>query len=159
MALVSADGTIIPDEIQIELSVAEALARLARNNGPLGSDVAVRVTVEDDVEALGAHSARISCLKLEFAHFKDGRHYTNAVALRQRYGFTGDLRATGDVLPDQALYLARSGFSSIQVPDGFAAEDFLYTLKAYSVAYQAAVTGRLEEIQRIRASAPSLAAE
>jgi len=51
-------------------------------------------------------------IDLHFAKFTDGRAYSQAYLLRRRMGFTGDIRATGDVLVDQVAQLQRSGFSS-----------------------------------------------
>lgn len=54
----------------------------------------------------------VDCIELNFPKFTDGRAYSQAYLLRRRLGFTGDLRATGDVLVDQVLQMQRSGFSS-----------------------------------------------
>jgi uncharacterized protein (DUF934 family) len=54
----------------------------------------------------------VACIELMFPKFTDGRAYSQAYLLRRRLGFTGDLRATGDVLVDQVLLMQRSGFSS-----------------------------------------------
>jgi uncharacterized protein (DUF934 family) len=51
-------------------------------------------------------------INLHFPKFTDGRAYSQAYLLRRRLGFTGDIRATGDVLIDQLLQMQRSGFSS-----------------------------------------------
>ena len=50
-----------------------------------------------------------------FPTFKDGRAYSQARLLRERYGFRGELRATGQVLRDQFLFLLRAGFDSFEV--------------------------------------------
>ena len=49
-------------------------------------------------------------IHLHFPKFTDGRAYSQAYLLRRRLGFTGDIRATGDVLVDQLLQMQRSGF-------------------------------------------------
>ena len=49
---------------------------------------------------------------LQFPKFSDGRAFSQAFALRRRLGFTGDIRATGDVLVDQLVQMQRTGFSS-----------------------------------------------
>jgi len=56
--------------------------------------------------------AGIERIDLHFAKFTDGRAFSQAYLLRRRLGFTGDIRATGDVLVDQVAQLQRSGFSS-----------------------------------------------
>ena len=57
-------------------------------------------------------------IELVFPKFTDGRAFSQAVLLRRRYGFTGDIRATGDVLIDQLVQMARSGFTSAVLAEG-----------------------------------------
>ena len=57
-------------------------------------------------------------VELNFPKFTDGRAYTQAVLLRRRYKFAGDIRATGDVLIDQLVHMQRSGFSSAVLAPG-----------------------------------------
>ena len=57
-------------------------------------------------------------VELHFPKFTDGRAYTQAVLLRRRYKFAGDIRATGDVLIDQLVHMQRSGFSSAVLAPG-----------------------------------------
>src|SRR5450759_4491575 len=51
-------------------------------------------------------------INLEFPKFTDGRAYSQAFLLRRRLGFTGEIRATGDVLIDQLVQMQRSGFEA-----------------------------------------------
>ncbi len=60
----------------------------------------------------------IERIELHFPKFTDGRAYSQAVLLRRRYRFAGDLRATGDVLIDQLVHMYRSGFSSAVLAEG-----------------------------------------
>ena len=57
-------------------------------------------------------------VELQFPKFTDGRAYSQALLLRRRHRFTGDIRATGDVLIDQLVHMQRSGFSSAVLADG-----------------------------------------
>ena len=57
-------------------------------------------------------------IELDFPKFTDGRAYSQALLLRRRYKFTGDIRATGDVLIDQLVHMHRSGFSSAVLAEG-----------------------------------------
>lgn len=61
-------------------------------------------------------------IELVFPKFTDGRAFSQAVLLRRRYRFAGDLRATGDVLIDQVLQMQRSGFSSAVLAPGIQAD-------------------------------------
>lgn len=60
----------------------------------------------------------IERIELHFPKFTDGRAYSQAVLLRRRYRFTGDIRATGDVLIDQLVHMHRSGFTSAVLAAG-----------------------------------------
>ncbi len=57
-------------------------------------------------------------IELQFPKFTDGRAYSQALLLRRRYKFAGDIRATGDVLIDQLVHMHRSGFSSAVLAEG-----------------------------------------
>ena len=54
----------------------------------------------------------LSLIALMFPKFRDGRAYSQARLLRERYSYRGELRATGDVLRDQFQFLVRAGFDS-----------------------------------------------
>ncbi|MGU7768553.1 DUF934 domain-containing protein [Burkholderia sp. MR1-5-21] len=67
---------------------------------------------DDDLAPLAAQIAAASRIDLQFPTFTDGRAYSQAYLLRRRFGFAGDLRATGDVMADQLLLMERTGFTS-----------------------------------------------
>ena len=75
-------------------------------------------------------------IELVFPKFTDGRAFSQAVLLRRRYGFTGDIRATGDVLIDQLVQMARSGFSSAVLAPGVDAAAAERQFARYSAFYQ-----------------------
>jgi uncharacterized protein (DUF934 family) len=85
---------------------------LAQAHREDGDGRVLRLGNEEDVAALGARVGDYDRIELHFPHFTDGRAYSQAYLLRRRLGFKGDLRATGDVLADQLLQMARTGFSS-----------------------------------------------
>ena len=68
------------------------------------------LTLPNDVNPLESDLAGVTRIVLNFPKFTDGRAFTQAVMLRKRAGFTGEIRATGDVLVDQLQQMARSGF-------------------------------------------------
>jgi uncharacterized protein (DUF934 family) len=80
---------------------------------------------------------RLDAVVLEFPAFKDGRAYSQARLLRQRHGYTGEIRATGEVLQDQAIFLVRCGFDAFDVDD-HTAERWQAALRRISVVYQPA---------------------
>src|SRR5262249_43937027 len=79
---------------------ADREALLGRN-APLG----VRLTNTQDVAALAPALDRFGAVVLEFPAFKDGRAYSQARLLRERYNFKGELRAAGNVLRDQLMFM------------------------------------------------------
>jgi uncharacterized protein (DUF934 family) len=123
------------------------------------SRIGARLTIDDDIEEVADSAKHLGLIELVFSHFKDGRPFSTAVMLRRDYGFKGELRASGDILPDQALFLVRCGFSTIAVPQQFSVEQFRAALSAYSVAYQAGSDDQLELVSDLRRSAVEVAAE
>ena len=85
---------------------------------------------------------RFALIALEFAKFTDGRAYSYARLLRQRYGYEGELRAIGQVLRDQLLFMHRCGFDAFEVvkPDAVAA--WRAALAEISLFYQRAADAR-----------------
>ena len=93
----------------------------------------------DDPGVLAADVARLPVIAIEFPQFTDGRGYSHARLLRERFGFVGEIRAIGDVGRDQLHYLAQCGFDAFEIPDG---RDALHALDAFadfSDGYQATV--------------------
>ncbi len=78
-------------------------------------------------------------IAVNFPKFVDGRGYSTAALLRQRYHYQGEIRAVGDVLHDQLFYMQRVGFDSYALKDG---KDVVYALQkgftTFGEAYQAA---------------------
>src|SRR5690606_21456858 len=92
--------------------------------------------IADDLTALPV-------IGVNFPRFADGRGYSIATLLRSRYGYTGELRAIGDVLRDQFNYLARCGFDALQPAEGRYSEAQLEAALAsfddFAEPYQASV--------------------
>ncbi|WP_428681136.1 DUF934 domain-containing protein [Sphingopyxis sp.] len=76
---------------------------------------AVRLEPDEDARALIPFLDRLALIEVAFPKFRDGRGYSSARILREA-GYTGELRAQGDVLVDQIAYMKRCGFDSF-VPD------------------------------------------
>jgi len=90
--------------------LAEIQALRARN-GSIG----VVLNPGEDLDGIVEHLDRITLVALRFTKFSDGRPYSVARLLRDRHGYRGELRATGDVLRDQLVFLMRAGFDSLHV--------------------------------------------
>ena len=86
---------------------------------------------------------RLAAVALAFPSFRDGRAYTQARLLRERYLYRGELRATGQVLRDQFVFMLRAGFDAFEVKKQGDAEAFAQTTRRYSVFYQPTGDGRL----------------
>jgi uncharacterized protein (DUF934 family) len=80
---------------------------------------------------------------LEFPKFADGRAFSYARLLRERYGYKGEVRAVGAPVIDQALFLHRCGFDAIEVSVGTSAEAWLEAQARINVTYQPAADGRV----------------
>ena len=72
---------------------------------------AVRIEAGEDARHLIPHLARVQLVEIDFPRFRDGRGYSSAKILREA-GYTGEIRAAGDVLVDQMLFMRRVGFDS-----------------------------------------------
>ena len=92
---------------------------------------------EHNTEQVAPDLARLSLVACSFSGPSEGRGYTQGRVLRERYGFQGELRATGYVRLDQLFFLARCGFNSFELPDGdFADADTAFA--TFTAAYQPA---------------------
>ena len=113
--------------------LAQAPALRARA-GRLG----VLLEPSDDPAAIADDLQTLALIAVRFPLFNDGRGYSIARTLRQRYGWQGELRAVGDVLRDQLFYLSRCGFDSFALADGEPADEAIAFFSTFSEAYQAA---------------------
>src|SRR5262249_10150908 len=90
----------------------------------------------------------VALVALAFPSFRDGRAYTQARLLRERHGYEGELRATGQVLRDQFVFMLRAGFDSFDVRKQADAEAFGESARRYTVFYQPTGRGHLSALQR-----------
>ena len=104
---------------------------------------AIYLNGNDELEELAQDIKDLPLIALEFPAFKDGRCYSHARLLRERYGYTGELRAIGDVLRDQLFFMQRCGINSFQIRADKDIDNAIQGLKGFSVTYQAAADGVL----------------
>ena len=88
------------------------------------------------VSDLAPHLHRLSVVVLTFPTFRDGRAYSQARQLREQYQYGGELRASGEILRDQFLFLIRAGFNSLDVKKPSDADAWAQTVSRYTVFYQ-----------------------
>lgn len=113
-----------------------------------GTPIGVRLHSDQSPETIADDVHRFALVALEFPKFRDGRAYSYARLLRERFGFNGELRAVGDVLMEQLFFMVRTGFDAFDVqqsPDPVAA--FETALKDFTVWYQPTGDGRPTAMQ------------
>jgi uncharacterized protein (DUF934 family) len=142
-----ADDAELPGDGAVLISAArflenpEAIARRLGKTGVIWPN-------NRDVDDLVPYLDRLAMVALVFPTFRDGRAYSQARLLRERYGFKGELRATGQVLRDQFVFMLRAGFDAFEVKKEADAEAFTNTAKRYSVFYQPTGDGRLTALHQ-----------
>jgi uncharacterized protein (DUF934 family) len=142
-----ADGAELPGDGDILISSQRFLAdpdALLRRQGKTGVIWPNSRAVDDLVPHLG----RLAAVALVFPTFRDGRAYSQARLLRERHGYDGELRATGQVLRDQFVFMSRAGFDAFEVKKEADADAFAETMKRYSVFYQPTGDGRVTALNR-----------
>ena len=93
----------------------------------------VKLAPDEGPELIKEDLAHFDVVALHFPTFRDGRHYSHARLLRERYGYTGELRATGEVLRDQVFFMQRCGFDAFEPDPAHDIEDVLAGFDAFSV--------------------------
>jgi phosphoadenosine phosphosulfate reductase len=143
-------GALPPDgDIIVPMSVwLQNVDALTARNGRIG----VWLAPAEDPGALKDAFAGLSLIAIQFPKFTDGRGYSIAALLRRRYGWTGEIRAIGDVLRDQLFYMARAGFDSFALAEGRDIEAAMDGFKDFSVVYQDSSDGKAPAL-RTRAQA------
>lgn len=141
------DEEPVPGDVPVLLPASRFLAEsaaFARRAAPLG----VIWPNNRNVAELAPHRDGLALVALVFPTFRDGRAYSQARLLRERYGFRGELRATGQVLRDQFVFLARAGFDAFEVTKECDAAAFAAAFARYSVVYQPAADARASALSR-----------
>jgi len=130
-----------PAELPDGVAVIVPLSLWLAHRGPLiaRGDVGVWLAPANHPSALADDIQRLSVIAIDFPQFTDGRGYSNARLLRERYRYEGELRAVGDIGRDQLYYLEQCGFDAFVIPDGRDARDALDSFADFSDGYQATV--------------------
>jgi uncharacterized protein (DUF934 family) len=136
-------GPVIVSLDQWQAHRDELLTRKA----PLG----IRMHSDQPPELIAADLQHFAVVALEFPKFRDGRAYSYARLLRERYGFKGELRAVGEVLLEQLFFMLRTGFDAFDVQGADPLKDYRTALADFSVWYQPTADGRPTAMQLRRA--------
>ncbi|MCY4049508.1 MAG: DUF934 domain-containing protein [Hyphomicrobiales bacterium] len=140
------DDAPVPATGAVLVSAARWLGEhdiLAKRKEPVG----VWIEGDGDLEGLGEKCAQLELIVLRFPVFKDGRAYSQARLLRERYGFKGELRATGNILRDQLAFMERCGFNAFELDERIGLSQFNEALAEISVYYQPTGDGRMPVYQ------------
>jgi uncharacterized protein (DUF934 family) len=108
----------------------------ALGSGQASAAGAVVIGPTDEVETLAPHLALLNLIVIDFPKIGEGRGFSQARLLRQRYRYRGELRARGALKRDQLFFLARCGFDSFDLDPAENLEAALGALDDFSVAYQ-----------------------
>ncbi len=128
-ASVTGENVIVP--MALWLAQADRLSQR--------SDLGIWIDSDEEVEAIAEQLDRFPVIAINFPSFRDGRGYSTARLLRERYGFKGELRAIGDVLQDQLFYMHRCGINAFAVRQDRDPQKALEGLLTFTETYQAAV--------------------
>lgn len=113
---------------------AQLIEREYEHGWPLG----VWLAPDEGPETIASDLDDFSVIGVEFPEVSDGRGYTTARLLRDRYGYDGELRAFGDIGRDQLFFLARVGFDTFALRSGDDPKAALGSLRDFSVVHQSA---------------------
>jgi uncharacterized protein (DUF934 family) len=153
MALIK-DGQLIEDSFQAVADdavlpesgcVLVSLARWQNDREALisrGAAVGVRLRSDEAPDALASDLEHLALVALEFPVFRDGRAYSYARILRERYGYAGELRAVGEVLMEQLHFMLRTGFNAFELESDDPLGQYETAKADFSVWYQPTGDGR-----------------
>lgn len=151
----AADEATLPEGARVIVS----LERWQRDGEALrqrNSAIGVSLKSDQSPLLLGDDLDRISLVALEFPKFTDGRAFSHARVLRDRLGYRGEIRAFGQVLRDQYLFMLRCGIDTIEPPVDKRVEGYSEALREFSVFYQPTNDCRATALQ-LRHSVPAVA--
>jgi uncharacterized protein (DUF934 family) len=145
---VPAGKVILP--LKVWQAQRESLLARAGANGQIGLWFASDELAHSVKDELG----QFAVIAVDFPKFSDGRGYSIAYNLRKRLGYTGELRAIGDVLRDQLFQMNRCGFDAYATRQDRSIHDALKGLMVFSETYQASVDTPLPLFRRHQRDLP-----
>lgn len=141
----AAESAVVP-EGKIIVPLAVWLAQ--RDTLAARADLGVWIGADERPDALKGELDKFAVVAVDFPKFTDGRGYSIAYNLRKRLGYTGQLRAIGDVLRDQLFSMHRVGFDAYATRLDRSIHDALKGLTVFSETYQASVDQSLPLYRR-----------
>jgi len=154
--LASDDWTVLDDEAAWPESghVVVSLARWRQGVGkaPAGLEVAVSIPNTENVDEFATELLDRPMLLLEIPKFADGRAYSQARVLRDRYRYTGQIRAVGEAHVDQIHFMRRCGFDAFVLPESQSVDAARRKLDEFSLSYEHAADPLTTVWERRRAA-------
>ncbi len=144
--IVNDDWTLVADDVA--LSAAKEVINFSRWAAAESSDkdalvakrdagtLGIQLNAGDTADLLADASQGFALINVEFPKFADGRGYSAARLLRERYGFTGQLRSVGDVLFDQLFFMMRCGFNAMAMREDQDLDLAVKGFETFSSSYQ-----------------------
>jgi uncharacterized protein (DUF934 family) len=140
------DAAVPSGKIIVPLKVWQAQRDVLQSRAELG----VWLASDERAEDLQNDIEKFSVIAVDFPRFADGRGYSIAYHLRTRLGYTGELRAIGDVLRDQMFYMQRVGFDAFAPRTDKDIREALKGLSDFSCTYQASSDEKLPMFRRFQ---------
>lgn len=144
-----ADDAVLPASGKVIVSLKRFRAERATLDGS-GLAVGVRIPNTEDVATLAQELAGQPLIAVEIPKMADGRAYSQARVLRERYAYRGEIRAQGDVMHDLLFNMARCGINAFELRADQDAQDCLRAFADFDLAYQQAADGIESVLQRRR---------
>lgn len=142
----TAEAAIVPNGkiiVPLKVWLAQRAVLQQRN------DIGVWFASDERPENLAEDVHRFSVIAVDFPKFSDGRGYSIAYNLRTRLGYSGELRAIGDVLRDQLFYMQRVGFDTFEPRPDRNINDALKGFEDFSEVYQTSVDRKQPLFRRV----------
>jgi uncharacterized protein (DUF934 family) len=130
----------VPDDAELKAGdITVSLARWKKDKQQLlhhDGKIGVRLEPSDSVDDIAENLGKFELIELNFPAFADGRTFSHAWLLRNRYQYKGEIRATGHYMPDQVFYLSRVGINAFNLEKTEDLPVALSTLNDFTVTYQ-----------------------
>ncbi len=133
------DGETLPESGAVVVPLARVTEALGKNSL---AAVGVRIMPGEDVRQLKDILPRLAMVELAFPAYRDGRNYSSARILRDQLGYTGEIKAIGDVLVDQLHFMRRCGIDTLELHPSVQIETAKRALARFEHVYQAASDAR-----------------
>lgn len=140
------DGEPIPNQgaVIVHLGCWQAHGEeLLARDAPAG----VRLRSDESPELIADDLGGLAVVALEFPAFRDGRAYSYARILRERYGYRGEIRAVGEVLLEQLHFMLRTGFDAFEIQGENPQAQYRTAMDDFTVWYQPTGDGRPTAVQ------------